>query len=347
MSKNNKDSDVFTWLIGALIAIMYLVASFAMMYWMKALFFYAKKPVIEKLKLDALSASWPTFKWLYEAISWTIGLLFLLSTAQYIRDIAILMQLIPMQKEISTNLIGSSLIVDGILAFLFSLVCAFVFNVIQWIKDCYNSPDVQKKLAGIKAEQYVQKVLKMGQSRYPEAQILNNVLFFFNAGTATEFSVEVDHLVITQRNIYVIETKRKSGTIFADANSREWKVVTAHGESSMRNALLQSKNAVRVLHQQFALPFPPIPMVAIMGNNLNIVGGPGNVFDAQLVISAMDGFDYAQKEIRINPKEVLDRLTPFIVTDALAKKRHIERANLAGYKATIANIVNTASVDIH
>ncbi len=346
MGKNNKDSDVFTWLLSLLLAITYLVTSFVLTYWMRALFFYAKKPVIEKLKLDALSPTWPTLKWLYRAISWTAGFMFLLGAVQCIRDIAFLMKLEPMPKEFSANLIGSSLIVDTMFAFLWSLACAFVFNVIHWIKECYSNPDVQKKLAGIKAEQFVQKVLKMGQSRYPEAQILNGVLFVFNAGTATEFSVEVDHLVITQRNIYAIETKRKSGNIFADASAREWRVVTAHGEGSMRNALLQSKNAARVLHQQFALPFTPIPLVAIMGNNLNIVGGPGNVFDAQLIISVMDGFDFAQKEIRINPKEILDRLTPFIVTDALAKKRHIERANMAGYKATIANIVNTASVDL-
>jgi hypothetical protein len=159
-----------------------------------------------------------------------------------------------------------------------------------------------------------------------------------------EFSVEVDHVVITKRNIYLIETKYKSGTIVADADAPVWTVRAAHGQTTMRNALTQCKNACRVLQQQFDLPCAPIPLVAIQGKELVLVGQPGNVLQADLVIAAIDGFDDHQHEDRLAPKTIAANFAPHIAADAGARKRHVARAESARYKAGMADIVKTASL---
>lgn len=165
----------------------------------------------------------------------------------------------------------SDRIMLGVLLVSTALACAFVFSIIHWIGQYALEPDVQKKMAGINAERFVQSMIEDNQQHFPSALSLHGKVFVFNADMPNEFSVEADHVVITERNIFVIETKCKSGAMSARADSPRWNVSSKHGVGEMQNALKQAKNAARVLHRQANLPCEIVPLVAIKGNEVQIL----------------------------------------------------------------------------
>jgi len=161
---------------------------------------------------------------------------------------------------------------------------------------------------------------------------------------SNEFSVEADHIVITERNIFVIETKCKSGTISAGADSPRWKVSSHHGDGEMQNALKHAKNAARVLNREANLPCEIIPLVAIKGSEVQILDGPSNVSAAENIIAIMRAFEQSKPHPKLDPTAIQALLQPYISNDQTAMERHIERAQAARKRAEQAEIVAAASI---
>lgn len=217
---------------------------------------------------------------------------------------------------------------------------------LNWLEQHHHDPQIQKIRAGRNAERYVQKIIEAVALPYPGARSLHGVLFVFHAGTENEFSAEADHLLITKNQLYLIETKYKSGTIHADARAPQWQTVCEKGnKGSMRNVLLQAKNTARVLEREVQLPCPQVPIVVIHGRQTGIVGGPANVVNVVDLIKLLDAFELGQQPGSIKPEDVAAQLMQFASTDPGALARHIERAQQARLRSDSQTMVQRASID--
>lgn len=179
----------------------------------------------------------------------------------------------------------------------------------------------------------------------PSYRLLNNALLVFQKGSASEFSVEVDHVLITTFQIFVVETKFKSGTVEAKLENETWEVTSKGHTSIMRNALRQVKRSVGVIRRELNLDMEIIPMVAIFGEDVSVVEGPSNVVSASDLIRTIQAFIDTQRDLPILDTGKAERLLlAQISTDPECMARHIARANISKEHFEARKIVDRASV---
>lgn len=76
-----------------------------------------------------------------------------------------------------------------------------------------------------------------------EYRILNNIYLPLPDGTTTQ----IDHIVVSQYGVFVVETKSYSGWIFGDANSKEWTQFIYSKKSRFQNPIRQNYKHVCAL----------------------------------------------------------------------------------------------------
>jgi hypothetical protein len=332
MSKKQDKTYWDSWLFSVVVAFSIVCATFGTLHVMRGVFFWAKKPVSDTLQLKRLSVSWPAMKWLYIPVQWAAGLFAMGATLIGIYDI-----------YIGHLTLGS--VILSTLVFLAAPLCGLVFMIFDWMEAYHLDPQAQKDLAGTRAEALVEKLIEINRECYPQCESLHGTLFVFNQGTPEEYSVEADHILITTHNIFLIETKYKSGAIFADADSPNWKTSTHQGQGVMRNALLQAKNTARVLQKELGSVQNIVPIVAIYGQKVSIIGGPGNVVWAHNLLNTIHAFELANQERqKLDPAAILTELKLKASKNPKDFDRHLIRTNAATHRAELSEIVNSSSI---
>ena len=94
---------------------------------------------------------------------------------------------------------------------------------------------------GIRGERRVAQRLRDGLPS--EYIILNDLYLPLPGGTTTQ----IDHVVVSQFGIFVVETKTYSGWIFADANSKYWTQILYQERNRFQNPLRQNYRHIYTL----------------------------------------------------------------------------------------------------
>jgi len=76
------------------------------------------------------------------------------------------------------------------------------------------------------------------------AHVLNNVTLKYGDGTT-----QIDHILITQNGIIVIETKHYSGWLFANEKQKQWTQVIYKVKNKFQNPIFQNKKHVQAVQQ--------------------------------------------------------------------------------------------------
>lgn len=93
---------------------------------------------------------------------------------------------------------------------------------------------------GVAGEKHVAKVLsKLPQEEY---KIINNLLISQNGNT-----IQIDHVVVSEYRIFVIETKFYQGQIYGGANSDYWTQNIFGNKYSLRNPIHQNYGHIQAL----------------------------------------------------------------------------------------------------
>jgi len=98
-------------------------------------------------------------------------------------------------------------------------------------------------------EAAVRKVLT-NYCKKSTAHVLNNITLEYGDGTT-----QIDHILITQNGIIVIETKHYSGWLFANEKQKQWTQVIFKMKNKFQNPIFQ--NNMHVLAVQQLLDFIP------------------------------------------------------------------------------------------
>lgn len=110
--------------------------------------------------------------------------------------------------------------------------------------------------------------------------LLNNITL--QVGTE---STQIDHLLIAESGIFVIETKHYQGWIFGHPNDSHWTQVIYRRKSKFQNPLRQNYGHVKAVQSLFTLPDEAfLPVVVFTGEaELKSNFGPGVLRHRQLL----------------------------------------------------------------
>lgn len=140
------------------------------------------------------------------------------------------------------------------------------FQILSGWTQQSSSVDDLRAEAGLHAEEVVRQLLDAYCLANPECRVIHNGKFEFNVHTAKPTRLEIDHLLITDKTIFIIETKYKSGEITALEFEPRWAIRNGSDMSTIANALKQAKRQHSILKRHFDENLPIVPLVAIVGN---------------------------------------------------------------------------------
>ncbi len=122
------------------------------------------------------------------------------------------------------------------------LAILFIAFIIITVTKKQKSP----KSKGESGENAVSKVL--GDTIDGEKYVINDLLFETEPGK----SCQIDHILINQRGIWVIETKNYAGKIYGQDNQREWIQTMAYGHEKNKfyNPVKQNSTHIYQLSQK-------------------------------------------------------------------------------------------------
>ncbi len=117
---------------------------------------------------------------------------------------------------------------------LFGLLSAFLKSLLPRLKGKHGEKRVARELdEGLSPHRYT---------------VLHDVTLPANAGTT-----QIDHLVLSTRGVFVIETKNMSGWIFGSEHEASWTQRFPKGKVSFQNPLRQNFLHVKVLQELLGL----------------------------------------------------------------------------------------------
>lgn len=108
-----------------------------------------------------------------------------------------------------------------------------------------------KRQRGKEGEKIVAKALKFWVEKKNKNYVYNDITLPTNSGHTTQ----IDHLVLSVKGIFVIETKYLNGVIVGDVDSRQWKHINhLKKENQIYNPLMQNNGHLKHLAQILKVP---------------------------------------------------------------------------------------------
>ena len=137
------------------------------------------------------------------------------------------------------------------------VVLSFLFLIIMMILYYWVSANFAS-LKGLLGEKQIAKLL---QSLDPNRYVLLNDLYIPREnGTTTQ----IDHVLISDKGLFVIETKNYNGWIFGSQNSKYWTQVIYKRKEKFYNPVWQNSEHMKELRHFLGDSYSDIPMYSII-----------------------------------------------------------------------------------
>ena len=135
----------------------------------------------------------------------------------------------------------------GVIYFLFILLILFIVVLSIW----FRRPSVR----GRRGEKRVSTILNSLSSNY---KVIDNLVLKTNNGYA-----QLDHVVVSNYGLFVVETKNYKGWIFGSETKLHWKQVLYKQSYQFYNPIFQNQSHIRVLRSHLPDLYR-LPMVSIV-----------------------------------------------------------------------------------
>ena len=187
-----------------------------------------------------------------------------------------------------------------------------------------------EKFIGKRGEKLTERELKLVQLFGRKGKVLRNVYFPKDNGETSE----VDVLFITQKGIFVFESKNYSGWIFGDEKGFNWTVMLPNKQKNQfYNPILQNKTHVKWM-REFVGPDVPLFSLIVFSERCELkkvtVESPDvKVIKRDRTYAAVreiwDNTPDALSEEKID--ELYEKLKALINVDEAVKKAHVDSIN--------------------
>lgn len=133
------------------------------------------------------------------------------------------------------------------------IVVLLIIGFVILVKTITKSDDYEKRRNRRYPEQTAEEKGKDGELRVRRELGITvpRVKYVFNDYVLKigDDTVQIDHIVVTKRGVFVIETKNYSGNIYGSENSREWTQVLNYGQEKHKffNPIMQNEGHIKKL----------------------------------------------------------------------------------------------------
>lgn len=140
-------------------------------------------------------------------------------------------------------------------------------------------------------------------------------------------SCQIDHILINQNGVFVIETKNYSGNIYGTDEQREWTQVLAYGKikNKIYNPIKQNNTHLYRIRKILPKEFPLISIVVFVQNNTQHI-------NSKVAIPLYSLYDHIGKNrgITLSPEKIEEaaKLLQEAQATEITKKEHIENIHL-------------------
>ena len=194
-----------------------------------------------------------------------------------------------------------------------SIIAALIFIGIVFIRTPQGR--------GMVGELVVKIIL--GKTKEGEKYVINNLMLVDNGKSS-----QIDHILINQNGVFVIETKNYSGRIYGNENQQEWTQVLSYGriKNKLYNPIKQ--NATHIFRLKKLLPQETYisSVVVFVQNNTKYIQAQGvlNLMQLAEYIRANNGHTLTLNEM----SNVYDLLLKAKTECAVTNEEHIAKIQL-------------------
>ena len=195
----------------------------------------------------------------------------------------------------------------------FSLWYLWVFLILVTVWGLFKP-----KIKGFIGEKTVSAILLMlDQDKY---KVINDVVIKVDGKTS-----QIDHVVVSNYGIFVIETKNYSGWIYGDDYSQYWTQVIYKRKEKLYNPVRQNYGHVQTLKHHLA-DYPDVPFIPIIVFSINADLKVKTKTDVVYTVNLLKTIrKYSEESISDKLKEKLYvKILSLNVTDQKTRKGHVE-----------------------
>jgi len=160
----------------------------------------------------------------------------------------------------------------------------------------------------------------------PDYEVLNDLTFVSDGD-----STQIDHVVVSTKGVFLIETKNFSGLVFGRANESQWTQVAGRSKRRFQNPLRQNYKHMRFMADNLEVKESAIvPMVVFLGGVDFPKGKPEGVYYPRELVKAIG----SASDARLNNAQtfaILRRLEEMGATTTAKSAQHL--ANLDGRRS--------------
>lgn len=174
-------------------------------------------------------------------------------------------------------------------------------------------------------------------SQLPEEYHVFNDVYLETKGRSSQ----IDHVVISQYGVFVIETKNYSGAVYGGENAEKWTQYLNGEKYDFRNPIKQNLSHVWAIKDTLHIsPSSIIPIVVFLnGADLHCNTNSAVLYTGQLLSHILSHKSIAFTDDGV--ERLLQRLSENIVTDPERKQKHIRsvRQNITECELQVANMI--------
>ncbi|MBQ3490862.1 MAG: NERD domain-containing protein [Clostridia bacterium] len=203
-------------------------------------------------------------------------------------------------------------------ALLLLSVFASVCLIVIWLCH-YHSHEVTARRLGKQGEAKVKKLLKNTKSS--KKKILNDVILEFEYGNTTQ----IDHILINEYGVFVMETKNYKGVIYGTEGKSYWKQYLKNKSFTFYNPIKQNEGHIRHLKEMFGKKYPYYSVIVFVGSTVKKI-------DSDVVFSLNELEYYLDSFNRkvLSPKDIRTLYRAIRATQK--HKRKLNRRHLRNMK---------------
>ncbi len=146
--------------------------------------------------------------------------------------------------------------------------------------------------------------------------VLNDIMVFSDNKTH-----QIDHLVVSDYGIFVIEMKNYNGTIIGKENDKTWTQKIGKQTNTLNNPIIQNHGHILALKDVTKEKEKNFINIVCFGNNANLKVNASNV----VKIKGLNKKIKSYKNVKLNNKQqIYDLIVSSNITDKSERKKHVQ-----------------------
>lgn len=179
----------------------------------------------------------------------------------------------------------------------------------------YVKEQKAKMRQGSNGERYIAKLLQELPEGY---RVLNDLLLKYEG-----YTVQIDHVIVSEYGVFVIETKNFRGTIYGSAEIKRWVQINKGKKCLFYNPTIQNNRHRFVISRICKLPIEKvIPITVFVGKCKLYLEVVGRTILSKDLLSYIYGFTEKRLD-QSDVEKIYNRLESKNITNESARRHHV------------------------